>query len=109
MLYCANCKALVDGKRCPTCKSDVLREPKADDFCLLTECDEATATLCRELFAEGDIPCVPVPATTPVRTVLGMFMQSFRLFVPFASLEEASAVLAAFTEGEAEAADTDAK
>ena len=108
MLYCEQCKMLVTGEACPTCGNEKLRTPKADDFCLLTECDEATATLCRELFAEGDIPCVPVPSTSPVRTVLGMFLQQFRLFVPFAHLEEANAVLAAFTEGETES-EEDAK
>lgn len=109
MLYCEHCKALVTDAPCPTCGKDALRAPKADDFCLLTECDEGTAALCRDLFAEGEIPCVPVPATTPVRTVLGMFMQSFRLYVPFSHLDEARAVLAAFTEGAEESEEEDAK
>ena len=97
MLYCEHCKTLTDGNRCPTCKSKTLRAPSEDDFCLLTECDESAAALFQGVLAEGEIPCVAVPATAPMNAALGLFLRSFRLFVPYRALDEAKEVCAAFT------------
>ena len=79
MLYCEHCKNLFDGGMlCPFCGNESIRAPKADDFCFFTECDEGRAVLCRDLLAEGNIPCVLVPVTAPVRAALGLFLRNFR-------------------------------
>lgn len=37
--YCPNCHILVRDTRCPLCDKKWLEEPKAEDYCLLTEKD----------------------------------------------------------------------
>ena len=102
MNYCEQCKSLSDGARGPRCKSKKLRAPLAEDFCLFKECDEATALLLKDVLAQGEIPCIAVPATPPVGVVLGLFLQNFKLFVPYGCLDRAEEICAAFTVADGE-------
>ena len=96
MNYCEQCRSLSDAARCPRCKSKKLRAPLAEDFCFFKECDEGTAILLKDVLAQGEIPCVAAPATAPVGVVLGLFLQNFRLFVPYGCLDRAKEICDAF-------------
>ena len=55
-MYCEKCKRIIDGERCPACKSRKVREPQADDLCLLTEQDYISSGILEDVLKQNNIP-----------------------------------------------------
>ena len=95
MRYCKNCYFAFDpaSERCPVCGSKDFREAEADDFCLLREARQAEADVLADTFERMGIACTLMPYGNGLRPYFALPSEYFRIYVPFAFLEEAKKVL----------------
>lgn len=97
MLYCEKCSLLSEGDRCDACGA-LLREPRADDFCLLTECEELFGESFAQSLREEGIACAARPVGDGYRSYLGLSLGARALYVPYCDYERASGMLSFFAE-----------
>lgn len=96
MLYCENCKCLCGEEACPICGSRLLRAPESRDYCFLCEEEEGFAKMLEGSFHEEEIPCVLIPWGNGSRSAFGLSLGRFRVYVPFAHLEQAKLIWESF-------------
>ena len=102
MLYCKDCKRLVDGPICPNCRRTKLRAALDSDFCLVAELPYVQAEMLKELYADEGIPCTEQSVLGAAITVnLGVNIGRIRLYVPYARYAQAAELKDAFFSGNA--------
>jgi hypothetical protein len=102
MLYCTDCKRLVEGPVCSHCGRRKLRAPLDADFCMVAELKFPEAEMLKELYADNGIVCTERSVLGAGITVkLGMNLERMRLYVPYNRFEEAEQLKQAFFDGEA--------
>jgi hypothetical protein len=106
MYYCEKCSLLCEEEICSSCGKQVLREVKEDDFCFLTEAEEVFGKMLMDSLKNEGIACVASPFGSGVRSVLGLSLGGYRIFVPYRHYDAASEMLAYFTEYDDPVADT---
>ena len=102
MLYCKDCKRLVDGPICPNCRRTRLRAALDADFCMVAELPYMQAEMLKELYADEQIPCTEQSVLGAAITVnLGVNFGRIRLYVPYACYAHAAELKDAFFSGDA--------
>lgn len=96
LLYCEECKLLVNGEICPECGSENLREPKDEDFCFLVECRHDFGEMLKDALDDEDIECALVPWGNGVRSKFGLPLENYKIYVPYKEVEKAVEILKEF-------------
>ena len=97
MQYCKNCQRLVEGDRCPYCRSSKLRVALDADFCLVAELPYMQAEMLKELFDDNGVPCTERSVLgAGIISRLGSNVDRIRLYVPYAQFDEAKGLYDAF-------------
>lgn len=93
-MYCEKCCHIIEGDRCPVCKSWKVREPEAKDICFLTEQDYLSSGILEDLLKQNGIPALKkdvMGAGMAIR--VGPMLEYTRFYVPFEHLEAAKAIV----------------
>ena len=93
MKYCNNCHELCEGEKCQTCRSKKLREVEDGDFCLLVECLQNEGEILKSFLEAEEIPSVLMPSGNGIRTVFGLNLENYKVFVPYAFWDKANDIL----------------
>lgn len=102
MLYCKDCRRLVEGPACDHCGRTKLRIPLDADFCMVAELKYPEAEMLKELYADNRIVCTERSVMgAGITSRLGVNLDYLRLYVPYAQFQEASDLRDAFFGGEA--------
>lgn len=95
MKYCDKCKRLQDSEQCALCRGKSTRLPKADDECLLTECEMLFGEMLSEALRDRQIPFYFKALRGAGLTMrIGPYCDVYRFYVPFSHWEEACDVAA---------------
>ena len=93
-MYCEKCSRVVDGDRCPVCKSRRVREPGAKDPCYLTEQDYISSGILEDMLKQGNIPYLKKDVMGAGMAIkVGPMLERSRFYVPYEQLGNARAVL----------------
>ena len=106
MYYCEKCSLLCEDAACLSCGKKDLRVVKEDDFCFLTDAEEVFGKMFMDSLKNEGIDCVASPFGSGVRSVLGLSLGGYRIYVPYRHYDAASEMLAYFTENDDPVADT---
>jgi hypothetical protein len=93
-MYCEKCCHIIEGDRCPVCKSRKVRKPEAKDICFLTEQDYLSSGILEDLLKQNGIPALKkdvMGAGMAIR--VGPMLEYSRFYVPFEHLEAAQAIV----------------
>lgn len=93
MNYCESCRLAAEGEVCPVCGDDLLRPVHGKDYCFLAEKEEMWAKMLQELLRNNHIPAALLPTLGAVVSLKSGQMVRYQVFVPYASLEQAKALL----------------
>ena len=94
MLYCPQCKRLVDGEKCPVCGNKSCRAPEKEDFCLLYSGGQIWADMACDVLKQNDIPTINQSARGAAMAVLtGLLSDNYDVYVPYASYDEAKNII----------------
>lgn len=90
MLYCPNCRLLVEGSLCPVCGSKKLRQPEQTDYCFLTEQNTIWAGALEELLRQDGVAVVTQNVLgAGLAARIGPAQEKVRFYVPFSDFERA--------------------
>ena len=89
MKYCVNCRALCETDVCSFCSAKKLKEAEDDDFCLLFECERGEGDVLKSFLDEEGVPCVLMPSGDGLRTVFGLNLENYKVFVPYQYYDKA--------------------
>jgi hypothetical protein len=106
MYYCEKCSLICEEDVCSFCGAKGLRSVKEEDFCFLTQAKEYFGKMFMESLKNEGIKCVASPFGSGVRSVLGLSLGGYRIYVPYRHYDEALEMLAYFTENDDPVADT---
>ena len=67
-----------------------MREVEDGDFCLLVECLQNEGEILKSFLEAEEIPCVLMPSGNGLRTVLGLNLENYKVFVPYQFYDKAS-------------------
>lgn len=93
MKYCVNCRSLCEDEVCSFCGAKKLKDAEDDDFCLLFECERGEGEVLKSFLDEEGIPCVLMPSGNGLRTVLGLNLENYKVFVPYRFYDKASEIV----------------
>jgi len=89
MNFCENCNILLDSDYCYLCDNKKLRQVKDDDFCFLTECEYTFGNVFNEDLQKEGIESAFIPYGDGVRTVFGLKLDKFRVYVKYKDYDRA--------------------
>ena len=93
-MYCEKCNRIIEGERCPVCKSRKIREPEAKDPCYLTEQDYISSGILEDVLKQNGIPYLKKDVMgAGVAIKVGPMLERSRFYVPFEQLSGARDVL----------------
>ena len=109
-MYCEKCCRIIEGDRCPVCRSRRVREEKPGDICLLTELDYVSSGILEDVLKQDGIPFLKKEVMGAGLAIkVGPMLDRSRFYVPYDTLESARSVaddlLSGLEEGEAQAAE----
>jgi hypothetical protein len=92
-MYCEKCKRIIQEERCPFCKRSTVREPEANDLCLLTERDYISSGILEDVLQQRGIPFLRKGVMGAGLAIkVGPMLDRSRFYVSFDQLETAMAV-----------------
>ena len=92
-MYCEKCCRIIEGDRCPVCKSRKVREPEPKDLCLLTEQDYISSGILEDVLKQNGIPFLKKEVMGAGLAIkVGPMLDRSRFYVSFDRLREAEAV-----------------
>ena len=101
MKYCDRCMYLTDTQACPECdKGKFLREPKPNDPVYLVTRDAIWADAIEEILRENNIPCLLKSTLGAVSIIIGVSLETFRIFVPYSAIDKAREILSSIEQAE---------
>lgn len=101
MLYCEPCGYLYEGDRCPICGSRKGREPRGEDPCFLIEKGQMESDMLVDILKQNGIPSmIKGRAGAGLAMMTGLLLEEYKVFVPYALLEQAQEVTNALFNGE---------
>ena len=108
-MYCEKCCRMIEGDRCPVCKSRKVRQPAAGDVCFLTEQDYVSSGILEDVLKQDGIPFLKKEVMGAGLAIkVGPMLDRSRFYVPLEQLERAAAVVDdLFAAAEAETGGTD--
>lgn len=90
---CPSCHMLVRGERCPVCDNRWLEEPRAQDYCLLTERELLWAGMLEDCLKRNGIPYLTRNIMgAGLTSKMGSAMELVRFFVRYGDYEQARAL-----------------
>lgn len=90
IMYCPNCNVLTNDSRCTVCGSKSVREPRADDYCFLTEKELIWAGALEDILNQNDIPYVTKNVLgAGLAAKMGPALERTRFYVPYAHFQTA--------------------
>ena len=93
-MYCEKCNRIMEGDRCPVCKSRKIREPEANDPCYLTEQDYISSGILEDMLKQNDIPYLKKDVMGAGMAIkVGPMLERSRFYVPYEHLSNAQAIL----------------
>ena len=93
-MYCEKCKRIIDTEKCPVCKRSSVREPRADDLCLLTEQDYICSGILEDILKQADIPYLKKEVMGAGLSIkVGPMLDRSRFYVMYDLLEKAAAIV----------------
>ena len=93
MLPLQKCCRIIEGDRCPVCKSRKVREPEPKDLCLLTEQDYISSGILEDVLKQNGIPFLKKEVMGAGLAIkVGPMLDRSRFYVSFDRLREAEAV-----------------
>lgn len=91
--YCPNCHMLVRDTRCPRCDKKWLEEPKANDYCFLTEREMIWSGVLEDCLRRNGVPYLTENRIGAGMTAkIGSMMESVRIYVRYAWYHQAKAL-----------------
>ena len=92
-MYCEKCNRIIEGDRCPVCKSRKVREPGPKDPCFLTEQDYLSSGILEDLLNQKQIPYLKKDVMGAGMAIkVGPMLERSRFYVPFEQLDSAKSV-----------------
>ena len=89
-VYCERCSRIIEGDRCPYCRSRNVREPEAKDPCFLTEQDYVSSGILEDVLGQNGIPFMKKNVMGAGLAIkVGPMLDRSRFYVPFDRLESA--------------------
>lgn len=85
--YCESCNVASQTDICPKCGRKHLRQVKDDDFCFFMQMDSLSAENLKSKLDSENIGCALIPFGTGFRTVLGMNLEDYLVFIQFKHLQ----------------------
>ena len=103
-MYCEKCGTLFEeGRRCPSCRSRRVREPKEGDPCYHTSLDFIWCDLLADVLAQEKIPFLKKGLLgAGVVARIGQMLEEYRFLVPYECLPRAREIVESLFSGEAE-------
>ena len=93
-MYCEKCCHIIEGDRCPVCKSRKVREPEPKDPCFLTEQDYLSSGILEDVLKQNDIPYLKKDVMGAGLAIkVGPMLDRSRFYVAWERLEDARAVV----------------
>ena len=93
-MYCEKCCRIIEGDRCPVCKSRKVREPEPNDLCLLTEQDYISSGILEDILKQNSIPYLKKGVMGAGLAIkVGPMLDRSRFYVPYERLEEAESIV----------------
>ena len=93
-MYCEKCCRIMEGDRCPVCRSRRVREEKPGDICLLTELDYVSSGILEDVLKQDGIPFLKKEVMGAGLAIkVGPMLDRSRFYVSLEHLDEATAVL----------------
>ena len=90
LLYCENCRQIVEEPVCPFCGEKKVREPLPNDPCFLCEKQIVWGEMLEDALKEAGIPVLAKNRMGAGMAIkVGLMLERVRLYVPFARYEEA--------------------
>ena len=94
MLYCEKCSRMIEGERCPVCKSRKVRAPEATDTCFLTEQDYVSGGILEDILQQNGIPFLKKQVMGAGLAIkVGPMLDRSRFYVPYPQLERAEEIV----------------
>lgn len=91
--YCPNCHVLVRDTCCPVCDKRWLEEPKADDYCYLTEKDSVWAGVLADCLRQNVVPYLTQNTLGAGLTAkMGSMFETVKFYVRYAYYQQAKAL-----------------
>ena len=93
IMYCAKCRIVFDGARCPVCGNKKTAPPGPEDICFLTEVDPVWSGMLEDVLKQHDIPVLrssTIGAGMAVKT--GSMFERIRFYVRYEHLPQASEI-----------------
>ena len=88
-MYCEKCCRIIEGDRCPVCKSRKVREPEPKDLCLLTEQDYISSGILEDVLKQNGIPFLKKEVMGAGLAIkVGPMLDRSRFYVSFDRLRE---------------------
>ena len=103
MHYCEHCCRIFQQDRCPFCGSKKARPPRPEDFCFLTEQKQIWTGLLEDVLKQRNMAYLAQPVLgAALAFSVGQGLERYRIYVPFACLEEAKELLEEVLPGKAD-------
>ena len=92
-MYCEKCKRIIQEERCPFCKRSIVREPVAEDLCLVTELDYISSGILEDVLRQNGIHFLKKGVMGAGMAIkVGPMLERSRFYVTYDLLEKASSV-----------------
>ena len=93
-MYCEKCCRIIEGDRCPVCRSRRVREEKPGDICLLTELDYVSSGILEDVLKQDGIPYLRKDVMGAGMAIkVGPMLDRGRFYVMYEKLTDAQAVV----------------
>jgi len=100
-MYCSKCQRIIATRTCSDCGSYWVREATGEDVCYLTDQQQIWAEMLEEVLRQNGIPFL-IRRTLGAGLAMsaGAMLECHRIYVPFAELDRALAIVDELFPGE---------
>ena len=110
-MYCPQCRRLFDaGERCPVCRKTNVREPKAEDLCLVYAGGQIWADMVADVLRQQEIPSITQSSRgAAIAMLTGLLSGDYEVYVPYADYDQAKEIADQLFSAETIIADEEAE
>ena len=93
-MYCPQCRRLIDTSKCPYCRKWNVREPEAQDPCLVYAGSQIWADMAADVLGQQDIPCFTQSSRgAAIAMLTGLMSEEYEVYVPYAVYDQAKEIV----------------
>ena len=93
-MYCEKCQKIIGSRSCADCGSYWVREATGEDVCYLTEQEQIWGEMLEEVLRQNGIPyLIRRTLGAGLSMSVGAMLECHRIYVPFAELDRALAIV----------------